>query len=390
MSYFDIIVTIIYFIIFPFYLLTKYSKVVLLLYAFHTMFVLAYWNSTNGNCSADACLYWFMTRITIDPSRTWFTYFGLSTNFLLFLNYPLVKFLRLDFLYGFLLYGMVGFLGILNLYKMLSHYDYGKVKIQGIYVWVILLFFPNMHYWTSAIGKDTLAFFSISYIFLHVIKNKTINFKVVFVSAFFFLTRPHIAVFLLSSIGAATILNNKNLALSKRIFLGVLGVIVIPILVSITLSYWQLDLDVDDINQNFDAAAFHLSAKAGSAIPMNDYILPMKVFTILFRPFLFDIHDGATLVLATENTIAFLLFVWAIKLRLKWKIKLPYQIQAVIFFSAISTIFFSYRDTNLGIIIRMKNMVFPFLLTYLIYIISYSSLVPYLIARQRQEQLLKS
>ena len=247
-----------------------------------------------------------------------------------------------------------------------------------------------MHYWTSAIGKDTLAFFCISYIFLHIVKNKAINLQVVLISALFFLIRPHIAVFLLSSIGAAIILNNKKLALSKRIFLGVLGVVVIPVLVSITLSYVHLNLDIDDINENFEATEFHLSAKAASAIPMDDYILPMKMFTFLFRPFIFDIRDGATVVLAAENTIALLLFVWAIKLRLKWKIKLSYQIQAIIFFSLITTIFYSYRATNLGIIIRMKNMMFPFLLVYPFYIISCSNLAPYIIANRNEKKIIKT
>ena len=390
MSFFDLIVSIIYFVIFPFYLLTKYPKAILLLFVFHTIFVISYWKGLDNDCTADACLYWFETRITLDSFKSWFSYFGLSTNFLLFLNYPLVKIFKLDFLYGFMLYGIVGFSGILNLYKILKHFDYGKIKVQGIYLFVIILFFPNMHYWTAAIGKDTLSFFSISYIFLHIVRNKGINIQVILVSAFFFMIRPHIAVFLLSSIGAATVLNNKKMALPKRIFLGALGIIVIPILVSITLSYVHLDFDIDDINQNFEATGFHLSAKAGSAIPMNDYILPMKLFTFLFRPFLFDIRDGATFILAIENTLAFFIFVWAFKLRLKWKFKLPYQLQAILFFSLITALFYSYRDTNLGIIIRMKNMMFPFLMAYPLYIISCSKLAPYLVANRNAKTIIQS
>src|SRR5436305_7608651 len=130
MNFFEIIIFIAYFIVFPIYLRINYSKIILLLFVYHSIFVFTYWYELR-NCGADACIYWFKTRFSIDD-KTWFGYFGLSTNFMLFLNYPLVKFLKLDFLYGFMLYGMIGFLGILNLYKILKHYDYSKVKIQGI------------------------------------------------------------------------------------------------------------------------------------------------------------------------------------------------------------------------------------------------------------------
>lgn len=374
MGFFDVIVFLIYFIGFPIYLRTNYSIIFLLLFAYHSVFVFTYWYDLR-NCGADACIYWFKTRFSLDDAKTWFSYFGLSTNCMLFLNYPLVKFLKLDFLSGFMLYGMVGFLGILNLYKILKHFDYGKIKIQGISLCIIILFFPNMHYWTSAIGKDVLSFFSISYIFLHIVKNKPLNFQFALGCTLLFLVRPHIAVFLLSAIGTAIVLNNKKLSLSKRIFLGALGVIIIPVLVSITLSFVGLNADVEEISENFEITGIKLSTKAASSVPMNEYILPMKIFTFLFRPFIFDVRDGATLILAIENTIAFILFIWAIKLRLKWKIKLPYQLQAILFFSIITMFFYSYRDTNLGIIIRMKNQLFPFFLVYPVYIISYSNLI---------------
>lgn len=388
MSFFDAIVALIYFIVFPVYLRTKYPKVFLLLFAYHTIFVFTYWNNLS-DCGADACVYWFLRRFTIDSSQTWFSYFGLSTNFLLFLNYPLVSYLKIDFLYGFMLYGMVGFIGILNLYKILSHYDYGKVKILGMPICIIILFLPNMHYWTSAIGKDALSFFSISYIFLHIVKNKGFNLQLLLVIAFFFLIRPHIEVFLLTSVATAVILNNKKLALSKRIFLAVIGVIVIPILITVTLSFVHLDLDnMEEISENFQSIGAHLSERATSAIPMNDYILPVKIFTFWFRPFIFDIHDSATFTLAVENIITFIIFFWAFAIRLKWKFKLPYQVLAIILFSLITTMFYCYRDTNLGIIIRMKNMVFPFLIVYPLYIISCSKLLPYTGIKQSYKKIL--
>ena len=377
MSFFDIIIAFIYFILFPLYLIKNYPKFILLLFLYHTIFVFDYWYNLSLNCGADACFYWFITRSTLNSSHSWFSYFGLSSNFLLFINYPLVKFFKTDFLYGFFLYGIMGFLGIINLYKILKHYDYAKIKFFGISLYVLILFLPNMHFWTAAIGKDSLSFFCISYLFFHIIKYKNFNYKFLLTSFFLFLIRPHIAVFLLCSVGAAVILHNKKLPLSRRIFFGVIAAVIIPVLVSITLSYAHLDFDVDDISENFQSSQFALAAQASSAIPMTDYILPVKIFTFFFRPFIFDVHDGATFGLAVEDTFTFLFFIWALKLRFKWKLKPPYQMQAILFFTAINTIFYCYRDTNLGIIIRMKNMSFPFLLAYCFYVISYTKLAGY-------------
>ncbi|MGN6211727.1 hypothetical protein [Parafilimonas sp.] len=373
MGVYDILVTVLYFIVFPIYLRSKYPLVIVLLFFYHTIFVLTYWNNLK-DCGADACVYWFITRFNLTSSDTWFSYFGLSTNFMLFIDYPLVKFLKLDFLSGFLLYGLVGFCGILNLYKILKHYDYGKINIKGISLCIIILFFPNMHYWTCAIGKDALSFFSISTIFLFLVKNKKIGIEFFLISAFLFLVRPHVAVFLLSAIGIVFVLNNKKLSVSKRVLLGAVGIIIIPLMVSATLSFVGLNADMDEITENFQTTSFKLAAKAASAIPMNEYSLPLKIFTFLFRPFIFDINNVQTFILVVENTLALILFIWAFKLRLKWKIKLPYQIQAILLFSLIATFFYSYRDTNLGIIIRMKNQLFPFLLVFPFYIISYSTL----------------
>lgn len=373
MGVYDILVAVLYFIVFPIYLRSKYPFVVVLLFLYHTLFLLTYWNNLK-DCGADACAYWFITRFNLNSSDTWFSYFGLSTNFILFINYPLVKFLQLNFLSGFLLYGMVGFCGILNLYKILKHYDYGKINIKGISLCIVILFFPNMHYWTCAIGKDALSFFSISTIFLFLVKNKKIGIQFFLVAAFLFLVRPHVAVFILSATGIVFVLNNKKLSVGKRVLLGTLGIIIIPVMISATLSFVGLNADLDEISENFQTTSLKLAAKAASAIPMNEYNLPLKIFTFLFRPFIFDISNVQTLILAVENTVAFILFIWAFKLRLKWKIKLPYQVQAILFYSLIATLFYSYRDTNLGIIIRMKNQLFPFLLVVPFYIISYSNL----------------
>ncbi len=96
MSFFNIVVILIYFIFFPVYLIAKYPKFILLLFAYHTIFVFSYWNSLR-DCGGDACVYWFVTRFTIGSSDTWFSHFGLSTNFMLFINYQLVNLLKINF-----------------------------------------------------------------------------------------------------------------------------------------------------------------------------------------------------------------------------------------------------------------------------------------------------
>lgn len=364
------IIFIMFFFIFPVYLRTKYPKFSLLLFVYHFIFIYSYWNSVK-NGGSDATAYWFVRRFSIDTSKNWFDYFGLSTNFLLFLNYPFVKFFNLNFFSGFLIYGSIGFLGIMNLYKILKHYTYRNVKIQGVGLQLIILFLPNMHFWTSAIGKDSLSFFLISCIILASIKNNFFNKKFFIVSAFLFFIRPHICIFLLGAIGATAILRGKHVPKNKRFLLALIGVVIIPILISLTLSYVHLDLDnLDAINENFESANENLSKEASSAIPMSNYALPLKIFSFLFRPFLFDIRNVSTIILAIENSFLLVIFIYAVWLRLKKKKILPYQIQGILVFAAITTLFYCYRLSNLGIIIRMKNMILPFLLVYPYYLIS--------------------
>ena len=95
----------------------RFSKIYknCLLGTYHFFFVvLAYYYAIHH--PADSQLYWFRKEYT--THKNWLDFLNVGTDFILFINYPFAKFLQLPFWFGFLLYGAIGFVGILQFKKL--------------------------------------------------------------------------------------------------------------------------------------------------------------------------------------------------------------------------------------------------------------------------------
>ncbi len=358
-----------YFVAFPIYLLRTYAPWIFGLYLYHTIFIFIYYNTASTSLT-DSGIYWLLYTVTITTYDHWWQYFGTSTDFLQFINYGLIKFLGFNFFSGFLLYGFLGFVGILQLYHSLKYYTDTSLSFKGIKLWILILFLPNMHFWTAAIGKDSSSFFCISLIIFYISKYQIFNMRVLIFGALLFMVRPHIAIFLFSGLGAALIISGK-IPTGRKLLYTTIGAITIPIMIFYTLSNVNLDTEsVESIQEDFNSKADALGNKAGSSIPMTSYPISYKYFTVFFRPALYDINNTNTAIIAIENSFHLLMIIIAVKLRFRNKTAIPFQIRGILYFSLIVGSFYAFRLGNLGIIIREKNMFAPFLFLYALYILS--------------------
>ncbi len=294
-----------------------------------------------------------------------------GTAFMYLLNYFPSKVLSLSFLTGNLLYALFGYLGFVYILKILKHFfthweSIYDIKLLGISIFPWIWFLPNFHFWTSGIGKDTLLFTCIVMIIYAVLKLRTRWYLLLIASVLTFAVRPHILLFLVVSLGAGLILDGR-MKVYQKLFLTLLALAFLVLILDKVLAFVQLEnLESSAISEYASKRSSSLNkVQTGSGIDTSSYPFPLKVFTFLYRPLFFDIKGILFLLASLENLILLLFSVVIIfKKPLRAFKKGNYVMKAGLFFFLISTMAFSLILGNLGIMLRQKNMLMPWLVIF--------------------------
>jgi hypothetical protein len=339
----------------------KFVRLFLLVGSTHLFFTFVYYFYTLSNV-ADSIGYY---RRVLYLFNSWSETFGQGDNFIYLTLYPLVKFIGLTYFGCFFVYSFFGLLGFLFLLKIIINIT------QGLFSkWFYILLLPNLHFWSVAIGKDSLIFFGIS-LLLHVyfLKKKVVYY--LFPLLLIGLVRLHILFFILVSFGAMQILLKKGISIIWKSFiflvLGSLFYLLFPFLME-RVGFEE----TKSVFSQFENLAGQ-RIEGGSSIYMGDKPLWFKWISYMFRPFFYDAYNITSIVVSVENIFWVIMFVIVLKnffLKLKPLYKEIYWFCFFsIFFITIPAAFMLY---NLGIAVRQKTMVVPFLFT-LLFLIQFKS-----------------
>lgn len=326
----------------------------LFLLFYHLIFAVIAWKYYVDH-GGDAQRYWQL-------SKDWGSYLNVGTDVIKFINYPFTSILHLHFWCGFLLYSLIGFYAIYELYRFaLSYIKPSSILSSTLLMFVFLL--PNLHFWTSVIGKEPLVFLAITWIIISYSEKKYTTFKFLFGAILLILIRPHVALFLLISIAVTMIFNDKKSFPQKMIFA------VAALAMSVGLYFMTIKLlerNPFNIEYILKSNEWSLLAfkRAGSYVPMIHYNVFERVFALNFRPLFLDSKTVFDFVLSAENFIVLILFFAAIVIYIIYyrKIKLDTFAQVALLFFLVSSLFFIQRYSCLGIFVRTKMMYMPFLL----------------------------
>jgi len=343
------------------------------LWVFHIVMGIGYYFLTR-NGGGDAWGYWRRAKI-MDSEDFWYNLLEVKgTGFLNAFNYFPSKILDLGFLTNTLFYSFIGFMGFVFFYITALKTIPFNSKFKGYFLFPLLFFMPNLHFWSSGIGKDTLLFFCIgafAYSLLNVFKRLPL---LIFSLLLSYLVRPHITLFLLIGFSLAYLFGGKVSA-GKRIFFSFLligvGIVILPTV----MEFAKIEeTTIDSFSQFSQDRVSDLSrSHTGSSVDISSYPFPIKVFTFLFRPFFFDITGIPALVASFENLF---LLILCYNVFFKFKFiktfnQAPFIIKGMFFFLVIGTLAFSQSLGNLGIMIRMRNMFLPGLLIFILWSYSY-------------------
>lgn len=286
------------------------------------------------------------------------------------------NFLGLSFLPGMLLFSLLGFWGFIFIMLTVKSFipdlsDLRNVKLFGVGLFPYIFLLPNMHFWSVGVGKDTLLFFSVSIIIYSLINLRKRWFKILIGIAITYYIRPHVLLFLAAGFGVSYILSSKLSFFQKIAFAAVGSIIFFPLLNNV-LEFARIDQFTTEHLDDFSSSKSKALSKAGSGIDFSDYPYPLKVLTFIFRPFFFDINGIPAFIASLENLIQLLLFYFFFKNKsIKFVFKANVVIRTCFFYFIIGALAFAPVMSNLGIIIREKNMLMPAFLIFILASVKY-------------------
>jgi hypothetical protein len=338
----------------------KINKFFVLLFIYHLIFTFFSYQIRIESGRADSILYWFLSKQTTD--KPWLSFLNYGTDFMLFINYPLVK-LGIPYWGGFLLYSSIGFLGILQWIKFTKLVIKDSFDTNSIYLLAFVFLLPNLHYWTSSLGKEALVFWGISSVFYAIVSKQYKSFSFIISSLLLLLIRPHVAFMLFTAISMVVLLINKYSFKIKMIIFGIASAVVALSLYMVfqisKINYWNFER-IKYFNQ-FSILSFKSS---GSYVAMLDYNYFFKWFSFYFRPLFYDTHNFYMILASMENILLLTMFllVFIIVILYYKKIVFYNWMKIIFLYAIIGTIMYVERYANLGIFMRTKVMFEPFLL----------------------------
>lgn len=315
-------------------------------------------------------------------ARSMETIFHLLALFYFLIGESLVGFFALS--------GIMGFLGSLLFLKAFET-EFPAVR-EARFLSICLFFFPSLAFWTSLLGKDSWMYFFIGWTTFSAARLSKRYSPWYFLGVLVGLTlvtviRPPIGIAMAASVGFAALVSvggrlgeGKSAAMLRPIAYVCLALLMAGLFIGVssqTRLYDKFGQDADFVEGLRDFAIdYHIGLRTdrggastveGLAIDEKStaavaQFLPLAVFTFLFRPLVFEAHNAVALLASIDGTLLLMLISWRLRY-LGYAVRLLGRSPVVVFcWTAffLLTLGLSF-ETNLGVIVRHRTMVLPFL-----------------------------
>ena len=325
-----------------------------LLFTVHFILTIAYILYASSSRS-DSFNYFNKTLYNDD----WFSFFKSGTKFIGFLAWPLTQTLGLGYYSVMLIFSYIGYFASVFFY-LVAVENIQLKPIWGSYTPLELVFLlPNLHFWTSSLGKGSVITFAIG-LFAFGLSRINRRFVPTAIGAFLiFMVRPHIllAIVLGSIIGL--FVTSGGL---KPFFKW--SIIIVSVFLFINLRGSVLKFtDTDTLDISSSNTLSHRTSelsKASSGIDISKYNIFFKVFTFWFRPLFFDGLGVLGFLASFENLfcliMAFQIIKWLIKSWSGWNGYFKISLFAFL----LGSVILAQITGNLGIALRQKAQLMPF------------------------------
>jgi hypothetical protein len=331
---------------------------------------------------SDATTYYTFARYVGFHSDFW-SFFQTGTQFidnLSWLFYPLVSFFDNSYLMLYVPFSLIAFIGSILFYRTLSDLKATDDRIRIL----ISFFLPNLIFWSSNLGKDSIMYFGITGLLYSLRNTSRINFSglIGFGSVIFFV-RPHIIGLLLISGMLGTFLqrnkmNFRTIAISVVFFASFL------LLQDKIFSFVGMKIEKEDVEtvqtgampdfeqyysegmrkiSNMSSQYKGTGAEIQQPSKIRFLVAPYYFLAFISMPFLWQARNAIQLASAIESTI-YQYFILVIILR--WRSLIASTMLPLkyfwMFYLVITSIIFGMSTSNFGLGVRQKCMVLPVLI----------------------------
>lgn len=329
------------------------------LYWYHLVFFLIYFTYASFEAS-DSKAYYIDAGVI---RENWTSLFLTGTKFIVFVANPLVQF-GFSYLTVMLIFAWTGYVGFVFAYIFFKENITINVTVFKKYdLLTLLLFLPNMHFWTVSLGKGSLIFMGLM-LFAYALRfpQKRI-FALVLGGFLVYMIRPHVMLFVLVGVMFGILTGKSKLGGGIKILILAASILFLFAAKGSILSVAKLQ-DSENVVQDFDQFALKQSGRletSGSGVQMSNYPLPVKFFTFWFRPLFVDSPGVLGIFSSAENLIYLLLFAKIANRRfLRFIIKAPYLVKSSFIIFLLTSFALTFVMSNLGIMMRQKSMVMYF------------------------------
>ncbi len=350
------------------------------LYWFHTLFCIIYYVFQMFSRS-DSQDYYLRPQ---QNYATWFSAYDTGTPFIDFVGYPFINYLGFTFEMMFVLFAYLGYWGFVYFYVYFKENIKYKHKFLGMELIGLLMFLPNMHFWTVSLGKGSFIFWGLGMVMYGLSQLKTRKAHLIIGLLIIYHVRPHVFLFMAVGIVVGLFTGKQKVPMWQKLLVFGASVGAMVLLYDKIMAFSKIDGDnvMQSFNQFSAVRAYELS-KAGSGIDISNYPLVLKLFTFWFRPLFIDSPGAMGLLVSFENMLYLAL---TAKLFQKGFIKFLRTGSALLKTSAViflaTSFALSNTMSNMGIIIRQKSMIMYFLLFVIVMFLDYKKHVQ-VMKRQR-------
>ena len=329
------------------------------LYWYHIGFFTIYFTYAVFN-SSDSWVYYKDAGLEVESLMSLFL---TGTKFILFVANPMVKF-GLSYSTVMLIFAWFGYVGFVYAYLFFKENITINVTVFKKYdLLTLLLFLPNMHFWTASLGKGSLIFMGLM-IFMYALKFPQKRLIALVVGGFFvYMIRPHVMLFVLVGVMVGILTGRSKIGLGIKFLVLLISVGFLYLAQNQILGVANLE-NSENVVADFDQFAVAQSGRlvtTDSGVDMSNYPLPFKFFTFWFRPLFVDSPSALGIFSSIENLIYLLLFAKIANRRfLRFIFKAPYLVKTSLIIFVLTSFALTFVMSNLGIIMRQKSMVMYF------------------------------
>ena len=268
------------------------------LYIWHTTLCLAYLAYTRSN-TADATMY-YVASFRIEATS------GLGTQSVLYMTSILTQSLGLSYGGVFLVYNIVGFIGVLALTAALQEVTSESPSWVGLLV-IFVMFLPGLNFWSSAIGKDALSFFAAGLGCWASLKLRKRYPAFALAIVFMLLARPHIAALMVISLSIGLFVGMKGRVIGRTaLMLGSLPIALYVLSVATAYLGFDSDLNAGGVFSYIEKRQGY-NIQGGLGIDISGMSTLGQLFAYGYRPLPTEQGNILGIIIGIENLLLLIL-----------------------------------------------------------------------------------